>query len=105
MSNPELDKLRARLVDMYERIIPEEIAKALASERADRDAMVEEAVDEQTRAIQAVLMDEMHDHAITMAAGRLLLEAYGEAHALYDLGECEGSVLMRAVLNPAEVKR
>lgn len=31
-------------------------------------------------------------------AGRLLLDAYGEAHALHDLGECEGSLLMREIL-------
>ena len=31
-------------------------------------------------------------------AGQLLLDAYGEAHALYDLGECEGSLKMRAAL-------
>jgi len=37
---------------------------------AERDAMVEEAVDEQTRSIQAALMDEMHDHASTLDADR-----------------------------------
>lgn len=30
-----------------------------------------------------------------------LLDAYGEAHALYDLGECDGSLKARAVLAKA----
>jgi len=35
----------------------------------------------------------------------LLLDAYGEAHAMYDLGDCEGSVKARAVLaKAAELK-
>jgi hypothetical protein len=38
-------------------------------------------------------------------AGQRLLDAYSEAHALFDLGECEGSILMRAALAESEAKR
>lgn len=29
----------------------------------------------------------------------LLYQAYGEAHAFYDLGECEGSILAHEIIN------
>jgi hypothetical protein len=34
----------------------------------------------------------------------LLLDAYSEAHALYDLGDCEGSIKARAAIDKAEGK-
>jgi hypothetical protein len=35
----------------------------------------------------------------------LLLDAYGEAHALHDLGECNGSLRARAILAKIEGER
>lgn len=37
-----------------------------------------------------------------LEALKLLLDAYGEAHALYDLGDCEGSIKARAAIEKAE---
>lgn len=37
-----------------------------------------------------------------LAACKALLAAYGEAHALYDLGECDGSLLARTAIAKAE---
>jgi hypothetical protein len=36
-----------------------------------------------------------------LEACQKLLPAYGEAHALYDLGDCEGSILARAAIAKA----
>ncbi len=36
-----------------------------------------------------------------LEALRRLLDAYGEAHALYDLGECDGSLMARAAMAKA----
>jgi len=43
-----------------------DVNEAFREWRDERDAMIEEAVDEQTRSIKAALMDALHDHALTL---------------------------------------
>jgi hypothetical protein len=58
----EIDRLRGRLVEMYERVIPEEIAKGCAEERTKREQAEAEVLDTraylQTATDYAGLMDQ-----------------------------------------------